>query len=164
MARIVEIEQRRRVHDAISWAGPPSSVERSPPGPSSSATSLTAGEKLHQTLGFDSTLPFFYVEAVGSAVSETSFILHLRFTARDGGSGFANTVATSVKSKLNAIALAESRKGLYRLFSARHDYAAGWAAFFGPAPSTDQTLTLDTAPERFPFFTKAWRSMRQASM
>ena len=59
----------------------------------------------------------------------------------------------AAKAKLNAVALAESRTGLYRLFSARHEYPTNWAQFLDPAPGDDQTLQIDMPPERFPFFT-----------
>jgi hypothetical protein len=80
-------------------------------------------------------------------------VLHLRYTARDGGTAFADAVAAAAKAQLNAVALAENRKGLYRLFSARHDFASNWALFLDPAPGADQVLTLAIPPERFPFYT-----------
>ncbi|HEU4706051.1 MAG TPA: neuraminidase-like domain-containing protein [Solirubrobacterales bacterium] len=80
-------------------------------------------------------------------------ILHLRYTARHGGGAYADTVRGEVASHLNSIALENSRQGLYRLFSARHDFAAEWTRFLNPAPGTDQILSLETPPERFPFFT-----------
>lgn len=58
------------------------------------------------------------------------------------------------QAKLNAVALAESRTGLYRLFSARHEYPTQWAQFLDPAPGADQVLTLPMAPERFQYFTR----------
>jgi hypothetical protein len=83
----------------------------------------------------------------------TDVVLHLRYTARDGGSTFADTVSSAVKAQLNAIALAESRKGLYRLFSARQDFGTAWARFLNPGTGNDQVLNLPTPPERFPFYT-----------
>jgi hypothetical protein len=80
-------------------------------------------------------------------------VLHLRYTARDGGTPFADAVAASAKAQLNAVAVAENRKGLYRLFSARHNFAANCALFLEPAPGADQVLTLAIPPERFPFYT-----------
>jgi hypothetical protein len=91
--------------------------------------------------------PQFDYEAISDV------ILHLRFTARDAGKGFADTVSEATAAKLNSIALDNNRKGLYRLFSARHDFAAEWTRFLNPPPGKDQVLTLETPPERFPFFT-----------
>jgi hypothetical protein len=83
----------------------------------------------------------------------TDVVLHLRYTARDGGSDFAITVNSAVKAQLNAIALAESRKGLYRMFSARQDYGTAWARFLNPGTGNDQVLNMPMPPERFPFYT-----------
>ncbi len=83
----------------------------------------------------------------------TDVVLHLRYTARDGGSAFASTVTSEVKAQLNAIALAESRKGLYRMVSARQEYGTAWARFLNPGSGNDQVLNLPTPPERFPFYT-----------
>jgi peptidoglycan hydrolase-like protein with peptidoglycan-binding domain len=83
----------------------------------------------------------------------TDVVLHLRYTARDGGEGFRDTVKGTVRSQLNTMALAQSRKGLYRLISARHEYATEWAKFLHPPAGSDQVLSLATLPERFPFFT-----------
>ena len=83
----------------------------------------------------------------------TDVVLHLRYTARDGGGPLAAAAAAAAKSALNKTALAESRTGLYRLFSGRHDYPTNWAQFLDPAPGAAQILTLPMAPERFQFFT-----------
>ena len=83
----------------------------------------------------------------------TDVVLHIRYTARDGGGSFAGVVESAVRSQLNSIALAESRKGLYRMFSGRHDYGTNWARFLNPGAGNDQILTLDMAPDRFPFYT-----------
>src|ERR1700735_38576 len=41
----------------------------------------------------------------------TDAVMHVRYTARDGGAALAAAAATSAKAKLNSIALAESRSG-----------------------------------------------------
>jgi hypothetical protein len=83
----------------------------------------------------------------------TDLVLHVRYTARDGGQPLAQTVGAAVKLQLNSLALAQSRKGLYRMFSARHDYGSNWSRFLNPGAGNDQVLTLDMGTERFPFFT-----------
>lgn len=83
----------------------------------------------------------------------TDVVLHLRYTARDGGDAFRQTVSGNVKQQLNKIALAENRKGLYRLISPRHEYSTEWARFLNPPSGSDQVLSIATPPERFPFIT-----------
>jgi hypothetical protein len=84
----------------------------------------------------------------------TDIVLHLHYTARDGGMPLREVAKSAAKSSLNKMALAEEgRTGLYRLFSARHEFRTNWARFLNPAPGADQILTLETPPERFPFFT-----------
>ncbi len=84
----------------------------------------------------------------------TDVVLHVRYTARDGGAPLRETVKSAAKSSLNKLALAEEgRTGLYRLFSARHEFPTNWAQFLNPAAGAEQILTLEMPPERFPFFT-----------
>jgi len=80
-------------------------------------------------------------------------VLHLHYTARDGGATLAAAAAASAKSSLNSIALAESRSGLYRLVSARQEHGTAWHKFLNPGTGQDQVLTVDTPPEAFAFFT-----------
>ena len=84
----------------------------------------------------------------------TDVVMHVRYTARDAGALLAGAATASAKATLNSTALAESRTGLYRLFSARHEYPTNWAQFLDPAPGSDQVLSMATAPERFQFFTR----------
>jgi peptidoglycan hydrolase-like protein with peptidoglycan-binding domain len=86
--------------------------------------------------------------------SISDIILHMRYTSRDGGDNFRSAVITEVKADLNKIALAESRQGLYRAFSMRHDFPTNWQKFLFPPAGTDQVMVFDTAPTRFPFFTR----------
>jgi hypothetical protein len=83
----------------------------------------------------------------------TDVLLHLRYTARDGGEPLASAASDHVRAELNTVALAESRQGLYRLLSARHEYGSAWQKFLDPGAAEDQVLTLEMPPDRFPFFT-----------
>jgi hypothetical protein len=85
-------------------------------------------------------------------------ILHIRYTARDGGEAFAETNRASVSaniSKLFSDAEAGKRGGLFRLISVRHEYPSAWSTFLNPGPNNDQVLKLDIGPDRFPFFTRS---------
>ncbi len=84
----------------------------------------------------------------------TDVVLHVRYTARDGGGPLREAARdATTEAALNKLALAEERKGLYRMFSARHEYPTNWAQFLNPPTGAEQTLSLELPPERFPFFT-----------
>ena len=72
----------------------------------------------------------------------TDVILHVRYTARDGGSGL-RTAALDSLSKIQAA-------GGLRLFSARHEMGAEWQRFFSRSQG-EYTLTLPLLESRFPF-------------
>lgn len=99
-------------------------------------------------LSLDNVFPQFDYSTI------TDVMFHLKYTARHGGLGFATTVDASARAQVSSIALAENRRGLYKLLSARHDYASAWAKFLNPAPGADQVLTLPLPPERFSYFTR----------
>jgi hypothetical protein len=69
-------------------------------------------------------------------------ILHLRYTARDGGT-------TLKDASINA--RPKTGKGI-RLFSAKHDFSSEWHRFLHPNDiDNKQTLQVCFTPERFPF-------------
>ena len=79
-------------------------------------------------------------------------VLHLRYTAREGGGLLKQQAVSELQTALNKIQLTESQQGLVRLFSARHEFSDKWYSFLHPASDTgDQTLTLPLTKERFPF-------------
>ncbi|MBK7072989.1 MAG: hypothetical protein IPH44_11875 [Myxococcales bacterium] len=77
--------------------------------------------------------------------SLTDVILHLRYTARDGGPSARAAAEARLKN---------SPAPLTRLFSIRHDFATAWAAFTRPlpppaagtTPPTELVLDLDFTP------------------
>jgi hypothetical protein len=72
--------------------------------------------------------------------SITDVVLHVQYTARDGGAVLATAAANTVRAQLNAVALAESRAGLHRMIEVRHEHGTEWARFLHPAPGQDQVL------------------------
>jgi Tc toxin complex TcA C-terminal TcB-binding domain len=77
-------------------------------------------------------------------------ILHLRYTAREGGSSLRNAAVTDLETRIQAL-------GSVRLFSVRHEFPAEWAKF--------KNLQLETAPpfgeltftlreEHYPFWSR----------
>ena len=91
-------------------------------------------------------------------------IVHVDYTAREGGELLRSKAVDEIDKKLNALALAESRRGLYHVLDLKREYADKWQRFLFPAsPADDQALVLDDLPLRLPYFTrrfankKAWR-------
>jgi receptor-binding and translocation channel-forming TcA subunit of Tc toxin/ABC toxin-like protein/neuraminidase-like protein/putative peptidoglycan binding protein len=72
-------------------------------------------------------------------------VLHLKYTARDGGQALKNE---SMAEVVNAM----PRAGI-RLFSMRHEFSAEWYRFLHPAVAgAEQILDFTLGKERFPFF------------
>lgn len=77
-------------------------------------------------------------------------VLHIQYTARDGGSELKTQALTELVALVNDMALAEGREGLALLLSARRDLSHQWPRFLNP-PTGDQTLTVDLTQNRFPY-------------
>jgi hypothetical protein len=98
-------------------------------------------------LELPSDLPQFDYQTISDVV------LTIRYTALDGGDPLRTAAVGALKASLGSMEVDQGRRGLYRLFSARHDYPDAWQAMRQPPPaSTDpQTLSITIGPERFPF-------------
>lgn len=90
----------------------------------------------------DDPLLFDY-ETIGDVV------LHMRYTARDGGSLLRRQAINQVKALMDAA----TAPGSVRFFSVRHDFADQWARFQGAKPAQGERfeLTIPLGPEHFPF-------------
>ena len=83
----------------------------------------------------------------------TDVILHIRYTARDGGSRLKEAASSSLNSRLQNIQLSNTESGLVRAFSAKHDFPTNWHRFFNPAPvDTNQQLEISIDQNEFPKF------------
>lgn len=88
-----------------------------------------------------------------STVSDV--VIHLNYTAREGGELLRSKAVEEFNKKMNDMALAESRRGLYRVFDLRREYSDKWYKFLHPANAADdQELVLDDLPDRLPYFTR----------
>ena len=88
-----------------------------------------------------------------STVSDV--VIHLNYTAREGGELLRSKAVEEFNKKMNDMALAESRRGLYRVFDLKHEYSDKWYKFLHPANSADdQELVLEDLPDRLPYFTR----------
>jgi hypothetical protein len=79
-------------------------------------------------------------------------ILHIRYTAREGGGLLRNGAIAHVKQ---LIADAQA-VGSVRLFSVRHEFPTAWADFQGQKPDENQRfeLTVNLRPEHYPFWSQ----------
>jgi hypothetical protein len=75
-------------------------------------------------------------------------ILHLRYTARDGGQALTDAANASTASLL-----ADANTWpLRRLFSLRHEFPSEWSRFVNSQASGMATITVDLGTARFPYF------------
>lgn len=79
-------------------------------------------------------------------------ILHLRYTAREGGGLLRNGAIAHVKEKITEAQAA----GSVRLFSVRHEFPTEWAKFQGQASVPNQRfeLKLNLREEHYPFWSQ----------
>ena len=83
----------------------------------------------------------------------TDVVLHVRYTARDGGEVLRQAASANLRTLVDAGAAA----GSTRLLSVRHEFPTAWARFTaapagaGTAADPRATLTLDLRREHYPF-------------
>lgn len=78
-------------------------------------------------------------------------ILHLRYTAREGGQVLRNGAVGNLKAGIEEA----QAVGTVRLFSVRHEFPAAWAKFKSSINGSGwQELLLDLREEHYPFWSK----------
>jgi hypothetical protein len=91
-------------------------------------------------------------------------ILHLRYTARDGGDDLRQNAAGDAVRALNAFVFTTGQKGLARLFSLRDDFPVVWDQFKNPPLANgDQTATVNLDKSRFPLLFQS-RTLNMANV
>jgi hypothetical protein len=81
----------------------------------------------------------------------TDVVLHIRYTAREGGDQQKAAAVTSLKSLITA----SQTVGSVCLFSVRHEFPSQWAKFQSAAPTPGAELQLTLAPELYPYWSQA---------
>ncbi len=88
-------------------------------------------------------------------------IIHLRYTAREGGELLGSKAVAEFNKKLNDLALAENKRGLFRVFDVKREYPDKWYRFLHPANSTDdQQIVLEQIQDRLPYFTHQFKTKK----
>ncbi len=82
-------------------------------------------------------------------------VIHMRYTAREGGAILKNKVVEALQNALEEMALGENgkeRTGLFQVFSAKHEFPSEWHQFLYPSKDEPtQILELDLQQKNFPF-------------
>jgi hypothetical protein len=76
-------------------------------------------------------------------------VLHLRYTAREGGGRLKQQAISELEAAINEAALSEGERGLANLFSAKHEFPSEWHRFLGAAGK--QELKLPLTKDRYPY-------------
>jgi hypothetical protein len=85
----------------------------------------------------------------------------MHYTARDGGKDLRAAAVEDFNTQMNALALAEKRLGLFRVFDLKREYPDEWYRFLHPATAAgDQELKLDDLPDRLPYFTRGFTNKK----
>ena len=100
-------------------------------------------------------LPQFDYETISDV------IVHVSYTAREGGELLASKAVEELNERMNDLALAESRRGLLHLFDLKREYPDKWYRFLNPAnPADDQEIVLADLVDRLPFFTRGFATKK----
>ena len=84
--------------------------------------------------------------------SISDVILHINYTAREGGAALQQAAAEHLQEAINALVTGDNAPGLHQGFSARHEFPADFHRFLHPSgEAQQQTMTLSLAQNRFPF-------------
>jgi hypothetical protein len=81
--------------------------------------------------------------------SISDIILHLRYTARDGGSTLRGLVEDSLREVLNEMLVDAGRTGLYQAYSLRHQFPDEWWQL-----TQQQSTELTIGPEHLPYLAR----------
>ena len=93
-------------------------------------------------LTLPSDIPQFDFESISDV------ILHIRYTAREGGQSLKAAALANLKTKIAAA----QTVGSTRLFSMRHEFPSEWAKFKSAATGTNAALSFTLLPQHFPFW------------
>lgn len=83
--------------------------------------------------------------------STSDVVLHLRYTARDGGERLRKAAITELATAVHEFGQPEDQQGLARIISLRHEYPTEWYRFLNPNDEKGQTLAFRLMQDRFPF-------------
>lgn len=82
-------------------------------------------------------------------------IMHLRYTAVDGGDKLKKPAADSVREYMKSVEELSQQEGLFAAFDLKHEFPSEWyKAVNPPSGATERLMALNNLNERLPIFTK----------
>ena len=78
-------------------------------------------------------------------------VLHMRYTAREGGTELKRQAETELQTALNELVRSEGKQGLTQMFSLRHEFGTEWSRFLNSVSGFTRSVTMPLTRERFPF-------------
>ncbi|MGA5552385.1 neuraminidase-like domain-containing protein [Streptomyces pseudogriseolus] len=93
--------------------------------------------------------------------SISDVVIHLQYTAREGGGLLRTEALKDIDKTLSSVALAGGRNGLYRVLDLKREFPDEFYRFGHPAnPTDDQAIELADLIERLPAFTRAFATKK----
>lgn len=98
---------------------------------------------------FSSVFPQFDYNSISDV------IIHLRYTASNGGLAFRQAATNAVMGYTQSVDKLGTDQGLFALFDLKNDYSNEWFTFAtAPPVATNRTMLLKDMMDRMPFYTK----------
>ncbi|MEU5296204.1 neuraminidase-like domain-containing protein [Streptomyces umbrinus] len=93
--------------------------------------------------------------------SISDVVIHLQYTAREGGGLLRTEALKDIDKTLSSVALADGRNGLYRVLDLKREFPDEFYRFLHPAnPTDDQAIELGDLTDRLPSFTRAFATKK----
>ena len=166
--RLMQSWTRREVPTDLSLAPPDPEPDATVLPQTAIATSTGSGDAGMFELNFrdERYLPFEGAGAIGTWELEllqairpfdydtiADVVIHLSYSARDGGESFKETVNKQLIAALNGPKpLFDPDATMNRLFSLRHDFPDAWSQLVNDAAGEERTSTLQLSKQHFPSF------------
>lgn len=96
--------------------------------------------------------------------SISDVLIHLSYTAREGGGALSATANSELRQQLNTQALAAEKQGLFKVFNIKQEFSSEWYQFLHPAANGEQILRLNRLTDRLPFFTRSYATKKASQI
>jgi hypothetical protein len=87
--------------------------------------------------------------------SISDVILHIKYTAREGGGALRDAATQHLLEGLNALVTGDNAPGLHQAFSVRHDFPTEFHRFLHPQGAEDHHTRLTIGRKHFPYLFQA---------